>query len=224
MLKKRSWELKVFPHRKIHYQSVTHWVDDPKIPGRQAGWVTLEAKEYVRPVRRIAVRCRKKNGQWGVGMLLSTLPPEAVIALTGQPIDRVNDPTAVLWAYVNFYDQRGGGVETEFKEDKQGLGLNKRNKKCFAAQQMLTALSALAHNVIIWSREWLAPHLPRLTHFGMLRMVRDVFQVSGLLVFSQANQISGIILNQAAPLAGGLATALLDLLEPQQVSVTLGEI
>ena len=69
---------------------------------------------------------------------------------------------------------------------------------------MLTALSALAHNVIIWSREWLVPYVPRLTHFGMQRMVRDVFQVSGLLEFTQANQISRIILNQEAPLAGGL--------------------
>ena len=39
--------------------SVTAWVDDPRTPGRQVGWVTTPATEYARPVRRIAVRCRK---------------------------------------------------------------------------------------------------------------------------------------------------------------------
>ena len=36
--------------------SVQYWVDDPKVLGRQVGWVYLPASEYVRPVRRIAVR------------------------------------------------------------------------------------------------------------------------------------------------------------------------
>jgi hypothetical protein len=35
------------------------------------------------------------------------------------------------------------GVETSLKDDKHGLGLAKRNKKRFAAQQMLTLLAAL---------------------------------------------------------------------------------
>ena len=37
------------------------------------------------------------------------------------------DPTAVRLSYVTFYDQRGGGIETSLKGDKQGLGLTKRN-------------------------------------------------------------------------------------------------
>jgi hypothetical protein len=41
----------------------------------------------------------------------------------------------VLLAYVYFYDQRGGGIEVEIKEDKQGLRTTKRNKKRFAAQR-----------------------------------------------------------------------------------------
>ncbi len=35
----------------------------------------------------------------------------------------------MLLAYVHFYDQRGGGIEIEIKEDKQGLNTTKRNKK-----------------------------------------------------------------------------------------------
>src|SRR6266516_3099123 len=120
--------------------SVTEWIEDPQVPGRQIGWVMTAPTEYVRPVRRIAVRCRKKNGQWGVGVVVSAVPPAAVLDLSGQSADLVHDDHAVLRAYVYFYDQRGGGVETALKGDKQGLGLRARNKKRFAAQQMVMLL------------------------------------------------------------------------------------
>ena len=84
-------------------ESVTEWVDDPRIAARQVGWVTVAPTTYSRPVRRVAVRCRKKNGQWGVGVLISTLAPDEVIVLARQPVDRVQDPSAVLLAYVSFY-------------------------------------------------------------------------------------------------------------------------
>ena len=60
------------------------WVTDPKDPGRQFGWVTEPTDLYCRPVKRIAVRCRKKNGQWAQGIILSSLLPEWVLQLTGQ--------------------------------------------------------------------------------------------------------------------------------------------
>ena len=170
------------------------------------------------------MRCRKKNGQWGIGVILSSLSAQDVITLIHQPIDRIKDPKTILLSYVYFYDQRGGGVETEIKEDKQGLGITKRNKKRFEAQQMLTQLGTLAHNVIVWARLWLAPHLPKLTHFGILRMVRDVFHVSGFVVFDHTTKVSQIILNKADPLARRLNLALMTLLAPEHVAVTLGEI
>ncbi len=204
--------------------TVTDWIDDPHVPGRQVGWVTAEPTAYGRAVRRIAVRTHKKNGQWAVGVLVSTLAPRDVITLTRQPIDRVGDPSAVLRAYVSFYDQRGGGVETSFKEDKQGLGLTKRSKKRFAAQQMVLALGTLAHNVLVWARAWLAPHVPALARYGPLRLVRDVLHVSGLILFDPTTgQVRGLVLHAAAPLATGVATALRLLLAPAHVAVTLGE-
>ncbi len=54
--------------------SVPNWIADPRIDGRQVGWVREPATAYVRAVRRIAVRCRKKNGQWGWGDHFDTLP------------------------------------------------------------------------------------------------------------------------------------------------------
>jgi hypothetical protein len=212
-------------HAQTLAQTVTTWVDDPQVPGRQVGWVTAEPTAYGRPVRRIAVRCPKKNGQWAVGVLISTLAPQDVLALTGQPADRCDDRIAVLLAYVYFYDQRGGGVETAFKEDKYGLGLCRRSKKRFAAQQMVVYLNTLAHNVLLWARAWLAPHLPRLAHYGLLRLVRDVGHTSGFVVLDRATgQLRRIVLNRAAALAAGLAAALSVLLAPEHVAVTLGEI
>ncbi len=65
-------------------RSVRRWLDDPRIEGRQVGWVSEPTSAYTRPVRRIAVRCRKKNGQWGVGVIISTLEGADVLNLAGQ--------------------------------------------------------------------------------------------------------------------------------------------
>ncbi len=109
--------------------SVQHWIEDPQVQGRQVGWVCLPATEYVRPVRRIAVRCRKANGQWGIGVLISTLTPAQVLALTQPEASPNAEAATVRLSYVSLYDQRGGGVETSFKGDHQGLGSTKRSKK-----------------------------------------------------------------------------------------------
>jgi hypothetical protein len=163
---------KDYSHRRAQrlVQSVQHWVDDPKVAGRQVGWVEIAAPEYVRPVQRIAVRCRKSNGQWGVGILISTLDAAAVLALIQAPARSQADLAAVLLAYVYLYDQRGGGVETSFKGDHQGLGSTKRSKKRFEAQQMVMLLGTLAHNVVIWARRWLTQiaRPSKLRHYGRL--------------------------------------------------------
>ncbi len=184
-------------------ERVTQWVNDPRIPERQVGWVMVPPTCYHRPVHRVAVRCRTKNGQWGVGVLISTLTPHEVIALSQQPVDREKDPSAVLLAYVAVYDQRGGGVETAIKGDKQGLGVTKRHKKRFEAQQMVTQLHALAHNTMVWARQWLSPYVPRMRQWGIMRMVRDVFHISGQIVFDHRQSISQIVLNPTDPLAKG---------------------
>ena len=187
--------------------------------GRQVGWVQTSATDSVRSVRRIAVRSRKANGHWGVGVLIVTLDPAEVLALTQPDAGPNSPPTGVLLAYVAFYDQRGGAAETSFKGDKQGLGITKRSKKRFPAKPMVMLLGTLAHNVIVWARRWLAA--PKLTHFGILRMVRDVFHLSGFLVLDAQQHILQIVLNQAAPLASSLRGPLLALLAPAHIAVNL---
>src|SRR5256884_875875 len=204
-------------------KTVTQWFDDPHIPGRQFGLVTEPALCYVRKVVRIAVRKRGCNGKWKAVVLISALSVKDVLALTGEPQQALSDQARVLRAYVHFYDQRGAGVETSLKGDKGGLGLTKRNKKRFAAQYMLVLLGSLAHNVVVWARGWLSQSTDTLSGYGMLRMVRDVFHVSGLLLFDQANHVQQIILNQQAPLARFLFHSLRDILSLLHISVHLGQ-
>ncbi len=199
--------------------TVTEWVDDPRVPGRQVGWVPGVAAEYVRPVQRIAVRCRKKNGQWGIGVLIAALTGADMAALADETASR----TAALLTMVYRYDARGGGIETANKEDKQGLGIGKRNKKRFEAQQVLGQLGRLAHNLVVWARAWLAPQAPPVGQLGVKRLVRDVFHVNGVVERDPTGRIHRIVLNQAHCYARRLLTALQALVAPEQVVVSLGE-
>jgi hypothetical protein len=202
-------------------QSVQEWFVDPHQPEREFGWVTEAADAYVHPVKRIVVRCRKPDGTFAHGVLISALSAQQVLTLTGQPLCCLEDPATVLLAYVTFYDQRGGGIETSFKGDKQGLGLGKRSKKRFEAQQIVILLGSLAHNVVVWARHWLAS--PILHHYGTVRMVRDVFHISGFLLIDACEQVVQIVLNQAAPLAPALVDPLCALLARTHVAVNLGQ-
>jgi hypothetical protein len=202
-------------------KTVTEWVQDPDWPERSFGWVSEPATGYVRPVVRIAVRCRRQDGTFAYGVLICALSTQQVLAVLGRPSSQATDPVAVLQAYVNLYDQRGGGIETSFKGDKQGLGLTTRTKKRFEAQHMLVLLGSLTHNVVVWARQWLSSH--KIEHYGLLRMVRDVFHVSGLLRFDAAGSLVEVVLNQESCLAHSFIRPLQALLAPLQIVVTLGE-
>jgi hypothetical protein len=156
-------------------------------------------------------------------VIISTLEPTDMLALSDQPARAVTDDTTVLLAYVYFYDARGGGVETAFKDDKQGLGITKRNKKRFEAQQMVMMLNVLAHNVLIWARRWLTPLLPQIERYGLVRLVRDVWHISGFVERDGHGQLTRIVLNHLAPLARGLGMALQQILAPTNVVVNLGQ-
>jgi hypothetical protein len=204
-------------------ETVTCWYVDPKRPEREVGWVEEEATEYVRPVRRLAVRCRKPNGQWAVGVVISTLATEMVLALTGQPAERASDPAAVALAYADFYDDRGGGLETSLKGDKQGLGITKRNKKRFVAQQMVVALNMLAHNVLVWAKSWLEPTAPAVRRLGIQRLVRDLFGIRGTVETTETGAVSRILLNEASPLARRCLAAFQLLVSTRHVVLILGQ-
>ena len=201
---------------------VRTWFTAPKLPERHVGWVLEPTSTYVRPVARLAVRCRTAHGQWGYGLLIAPTDLAALRRAVGQD-GVVVPPAERALSYVYADDARGGGVETSFKGDKPGLGLTKRSKKHFCAQQITTLLGSLAHNVMVWARGWLVEQQPKLAQYGMRRMVRDVFHIQGRGELDAQGHVVGIILNQAAPLVRGIGAALQVLLAPAHITVHLGQ-
>jgi len=117
-------------------QSVEEWVDVPSATPdgpRQAGWVTTK-KRYSRKTRQVAIRKPKPKKKDGFAY--------SIIVTTDMESD--------LHWILRDYDARSGIPESSFCQDNQGLGLRKRRKHKFVAQQMLVLLSQLAHNLIQW--------------------------------------------------------------------------
>ena len=204
-------------------ETVDTWYEDRDVPGRQDGLVCQEAPEYIDFVQRIAVRTKKKNGQWGIGVLISTLSPHEVTYLTGASSPASLKEDEILAAYVRFYDFRGGGVETAFKSDKQAMGITKRNKKSFTAQQILTQLNALAHNLLVWFRIWVAQNWQDVKRFGLLRIIRDILRINSFVRLDTKRGITQIVLNQLDPYAQYLVGALQPLLASSHIDVILGK-
>ncbi|MET0622932.1 MAG: hypothetical protein ABW250_08130 [Pyrinomonadaceae bacterium] len=142
--------------------------------------------------------------------------------LLGRPEHDAHEHEIVALAYAQLYDQRAGAIEIKIKEDKQGVGINRRRKKRAAAQAMLTLLGTLAHNMLIWAREWLAAAEPRLKQYGIVRLLRDVLGVSGFVETDEHGVAKGIVLNRGSTLARMLAGGLRELLGEQAVTVSLG--
>ena len=118
----------------------------------------------------------------------------------------------------------GGGVELEIKEDKQGFATPKRNKKRFAAQQMLCQLETLAHNLLIWARNWLAPCAKKIARFGILRIIRDLLHITGKVEIAEDHRIGKIVFNAADPFTIHVLPGLTALLVGEHVAICSGEI
>ena len=119
---------------------------------------------------------------------------------------------------------KSGAAETTIKGSKQGLGLTKRNKKRFAAQEMLVLLGQLAFNLISWARDGLAAQSQSLTRWGMLRMVRDAFHIAGRIEFDRHGRIRQVTLNQDHALSEIFIKAFSSFLARDGTSAILGQI
>lgn len=185
-------------------KSVTQWVDDP--------------------VQRLGVRFKTTKGNWRYAVLLfAGLKHKDILTLMQEPL--LTDEATIMRAYAHFYDQRGGGIESSFGQDKGGLGITKRNKKRFEAQRLVMLLGTLAHNVLIWSRRWLCRTSPqvanRLLHYGMKRMVRDLYHISGILSFDRQGRLCRIALQSSSSLAQLMHVPLHQLLSTSHIAVIL---
>lgn len=173
---------KVYAHTRVTKlrQSVTEWLPTPSSPGREVALVT-QPHRYARTTQQLIVRTPKKppSMAWAYGALVTTL--------------RHATPQEL----VDLYDDRGGGIETTFRADRQGLGVSKRRKHRMAAQQMLIHLAERAHNLLVWTAQQLGPPI---NQYGILRLVRDAFQVNGYLLIERDQPVE-IGLNRHHPLA-----------------------
>jgi len=157
--------------------SVQTWYADPKEPDREWGWPE-EPHDYVRETQQIVCR-HQRDGKWHYWTLVSNAGDALLSRLAQQPVHKKVTAQERLLLIAYAYDGRGGGVETSFKDSKNGLGLTKRNKQLFAAQEMLVLLSELAYNFLTWARRRLAQVDARWAQYGPLRLIRDVGGIPG---------------------------------------------
>ena len=202
---------------------IQEWQNLPELPGHQVAWVPVP-HEYVKPMRQLAVRWPKPKGGWHYCVLVFNLSNAMIFALAGRTMTGSATDPEFLSAAMKAYNLRSGGVETSFKNSKQGLGLSKRNKKSFHAQRMLVLLAQLAYNITSWVRNELAKHKPEMKHFGMLRLVRDAFAISGRLHFDEQGNLVLVVLNQAHGLAKTFHKTWQSIFARDNLSLILGEI
>jgi hypothetical protein len=218
LIKVRNW-------RRINklVQSVTTWYADPKVPDRQVGWVTAPFP-YAAPTRQVAVRWLTKTGEWHYRVLVFNLPTAELFHLAHQPFVITPTPVQLLLTVLAAYDQRGGSVETSFKGGKQGLGINKRNKRNFYAQAMLVLLAQLAYHTTRWLQCRLGAQTTVFADWGLLRMIRDLFQIPGQVQFDGEGHIRRVTLNRHHKLAPPFVAAITKLCAGNDLCLNLGKI
>jgi len=204
-------------------RSVTTWYPDPKVAGRDVGWVE-QPHLYDQLTRQLAIRKRKKTGEWTYHVLVFNLTDHTLFDLARQGMPAHPTASQILYAALAAYDLRSGGAETVIKGSKQGLGLTKRNKQQFAAQEILVLLAQLAFNLIVWFRHAAIQTAPQLAAFGILRMVRDVFHIPGQIDLDAQGYLLQIGLSDHHPLAASFSQVLAAVLPLDDLSLYLRQI
>lgn len=106
---------------------------------------------------------------------------------------------------VRFYDARAQ-QEVQIRQDKVGLQLTRRRKRAWPAQEAWVVLNDLAHNLLAWSQAWMWAGSP-FEGYGCLRLVQDVLNLSGHLVF-KGDKLQKVALCRSDPLAPEVARCL----------------
>ena len=96
------------------------------------------------------------------------------------------------------YDDRAR-IENEIKADKGGLLLPRRRKKHWNAQEALVLLTALAHNILAWTRRFWATE-PDIGNVGLYCIINEILTIPGKVLF-QDKQLVKRRLKATHPLA-----------------------
>ena len=126
-------------------QSVKNWVAAPtktqqhnaQPATREVCWLKNGHRYWIN-TRQIAIRIPNTKNKNGYSY--------CVIVTT--------DLTGCMSFVLADYDLRSGVCESVFCQDNQGLAARKRRKHRFIAQQVLMLLTQIAHNLIVWIKQW----------------------------------------------------------------------
>jgi hypothetical protein len=142
-------------------------------PGREIAAV-LKPHRFCRATRQWVIRTPKEKGGYQYAVLVTTLTDL--------------EPAALADAY----DGRAT-IESSFCQDKQALGLVTRRQRRWEAQQMVLLLARLAHHLLLWGKQWLS-RVPatrwRLRGYGLVRLLRDVWAVPGVIRWRRGWMVS----------------------------------
>ncbi len=144
----------------------------------------LAPLRFCRTTRQWVIRTPKDKGGYQFAVLVTTL---------------TDLPPAEL---ADGYDGRAM-IEATFCQDKQGLGLVKRRKRKWEAQQIVLLLARLAHHMLLWSKRWLS-RVPatrwRLRGYGVVRLLQEVWTIPGMIRWRKGWMVT-IGFNPLHPLA-----------------------
>ena len=190
-------------------RSVQHWT-----PAPSADHTERDVGKILAPIRD-----GRRTVQWSVrvptkrGHKYATL----ITTLDGDGVDLVHQ-----------YDLRAG-FENRTENDMSGLGLGKRQKKRWPAQQMMMLIVQLAHNLLVWQTSWLqqaelTPQEQRIIkEHGVYRIVHQRLNVDGQ-VSRKGAKVARIELNPLHPLAPLIQKGFQALLKSFGTRVILGKI
>jgi hypothetical protein len=115
-----------------------------------------------------------------------------------------------LAALAEVYDERAA-IAAELKADTGGLQLHRRRQQRLAAQEALVLRTALAHNLLAWTREWIFRDSP-FADAGIHRMVKDLLPIPGKVVIEEGRLVK-LRLKTSHPLAKPMLVCLARLFE-----------
>ena len=182
--------------------AVTTWYPTSS-PGREVAPVPKPVT-FVRPLQQYAVRTPSKEQASGYY--------HAVVFTSRTDLS--------MTEVVEQYDGRAG-MEADLKGDKHGLALAVIRKQRLPAQKIVVLLIQLAHNVLIWARQWLAKHAPRLRQYGIVRLIQEVWAIPGRIKLSDKG-IQRVRLRRAHPRARDVSFGFRSLLTHSHIEVVLG--
>ena len=185
---------------------------------------------YCKRTRQIAIKKATKKG-YTYSVLVTT------------------DTGSDILSIVSDYDARGGVPESSFCQDSQGLSNTKRRKRSFLGQQMLMLLNQLAHNMILWIKNWLTESMLAISdesldeslvqssesqvceksliiktvkERGMKRFVHQLLSISGLVTL-KGQKVCSVAFNPSYSLIKRIVIAFRTLLKPYGIMVSLDE-